>query len=342
MRRAAIVLVIGVVMAAFGTGCTARSPANGAAGSDTPPAAGGRQTAADTAATLASLRRIDDLPLYEMNYVGDYDALADVPEPPTATPFGCSLFVASGDAAHPVFGRNFDWQPHAALVLHTTPPDGYASVSIVDAFYAGVTDGDELLHSREVQHKLLQRAPLLPFDGMNARGLAVGLAADDSARVRVDPTRKTVSGVRIIRLLLDHAATVAEAVTIIGRYNLNFADGPPLHYLLADASGDSAVVEFVDGRMTVTHGHPPWQALTNFRLAGSAPIDQQSDWRYAAASEKLAHTGGTLDWRGAMALLQNVAQPHTRWSVTYELRSGAVHVVTARRWTQVHTFALAR
>jgi hypothetical protein len=48
---------------------------------------------------------------------------------------------------------------------------------------------------------------------MNERGLTVGLAADDSGRLRPDPAKPTMGSVRILRLVLDHAATVAEAPT---------------------------------------------------------------------------------------------------------------------------------
>jgi len=41
-----------------------------------------------------------------------------------------------------------------------------------------------------------------------------------------------------------------------------------------------------------------------------------------------------------MEILRAVAQSHTRWSVTYEPRTGAVHVVTGQRWGTVHDFNL--
>ena len=44
--------------------------------------------------------------------------------------------------------------------------------------------------------------------------------------------------------------------------------------------------------------------------------------------------------RGIHVTVQAVAQQHTRWSVTYDMRSGAVHVVTAKRWQTVHEFVL--
>lgn len=288
--------------------------------------------------SLASLRKVDDLPLYEMTYVGDYDELAAVFEK-APSPFGCSLFVASGDPARPLFARNFDWDPNPALVLRTDPPDGHASISIVDISYLGLNSGTNLLGDAEAQRKLL-RAPLLPFDGMNERGLAVGLAADESGHAGVDPAKPTVGSVRILRLILDRASNVDEALEVLAKYNLDFDGGPALHYLFADAAGRSAVVEFVDGQLKVERGGPPWQALTNFRLVGSDTATRQADRRYATASATLQGNKGVLDWQQAMGVLQAVAQQHTRWSVTYELRTGKVHVVTGKRWQTVHEFSL--
>ncbi|MBB5866992.1 hypothetical protein F4553_000371 [Allocatelliglobosispora scoriae] len=299
-------------------------------------ASASRQTPAEAEATLASLKQIDKLPLYEMTYTGDYDELSGIPGPgPTATPFGCSLFVAAGDPQNPLFARNFDWDPNPALVLHTDPPDGYASFSIVDISYLGVST-----LTTEADKRKLLNAPLLPFDGMNERGLAVGLAADDLGNAMANPRKRTVGSVRILRLLLDHAATVEEALTLMGSYNLDFDGGPALHYLIADATGRSAVVEFVNGAMTVERGTPPWQVLTNIQLAGANDATRQRDERYRVASGKLTATGGKLDATAALGLLHDVVQSHTRWSVTYGLKTGTITVVSGQRWEKTYDFRL--
>ncbi|MEU4423323.1 carcinine hydrolase/isopenicillin-N N-acyltransferase family protein [Actinoplanes sp. NPDC024001] len=290
-------------------------------------------------ASLAGLRRIPGTHMYAMTFTGDYDELAGVPLPPSAKPFGCSLFYATGDPGRSVFARNFDWDPNPALVLHTDPPDGYASVSIVDLFYLGVPAGVDPLTDDDARRRLLG-APLLPFDGMNDRGLVVGMAADESGRAETRPDRPTVGSVRILRLMLDRAATVEEALALIDRFNLDFDGGPPLHYLIADRSGASAVVEFVDGRRVVTRGGPRWHALTNFRLAGSDATTRQADRRYATAQATLTERDGVLNREQAFDVLRAVAQPHTQWSVTYQPHSGVMHVVARQDWSAVHEFTL--
>ncbi|SCL33259.1 Linear amide C-N hydrolases, choloylglycine hydrolase family [Micromonospora rhizosphaerae] len=317
MRRS--LLATGVALLLAVTSCShPQSPASPRAGTPT----ASRQDAGQVERTLASLRKVDDLPLYELTYVGDYDPTVGTSATAEASPFGCSLFAALGDRGRPLFARNFDWDPNPALVLRTDPPDGYASVSLVDISYLGV--GPDPAGDRR-----LLNAPLLPFDGMNERGLAVGLAADDRATARPVPGRPTVGSVRILRLVLDNAATVDEAIAVFERYNLDFDGGPPLHYLLADATGASAVVELVDGTMRVQRGRGDWQALTNVPVVGVPEPELRQDHRYGVIAAALDKAGGVVDAPAALSVLDAVRQPHTRWSVTYGLRSGEVRLVTA-------------
>jgi hypothetical protein len=132
-----------------------------------------------------SLRRLDDHPLWTLRYDGAYDRMQNVTTPAPTTPFGCSLF-ATNDVADPLFARNFDWDPAPAMLLFTAPPDGYRSVSMVDLSYLGVTDP-------AAQRDKLVDAPLLPFDGMNEKGLAIGLAAVPDAQPGANPDRPTVA-----------------------------------------------------------------------------------------------------------------------------------------------------
>ncbi|MFD6564024.1 linear amide C-N hydrolase [Micromonospora profundi] len=319
MRRTLPAATMALLLALTACTTTGDDAAPGPAPSGVPTAS--RQDAAQVERTMGSLRRVDDLPLYEMTYVGAYDPTVGTDATPSS-PFGCSLFVAAGDPARPLFARNFDWDANPALVLRTDPPGGYAAISLVDISYLGVgadPSGD----------RRLLDAPLLPFDGMNERGLAVGLAADDAATARAEPGKPTVGSVRILRLVLDRAATVDEAVAVFRRHNLDFSGGPPLHYLLADATGASAVVEFVDGELRVEKGTGGWQALTNVPVTGVSEQRRREDRRYGQIALALSRAGGVLDAAAAHRVLAAVRQGHTRWSVTYGLRSGEVRLVTA-------------
>lgn len=291
---------------------------------------------------LASFRRLDDHPLFEMVYDGPAPTLA----PPGAKPkaialaggrdaFACTVFLAAGDAARPVLGRNFDWDHNPALVLVSRPPDAYDSISLVDLSYLGYDHARLAKLDDPASKRDLLLASTLPFDGMNEHGLAVGMAqVDGQAEVR--PGAREVGSLAVIRLALDTARTVDEAVHVFETYTLNWSGGPSMHYLIADAKGDSAVIEFATGKMTVTRGDGTWQLMTNFNLSASDAAERAADWRYAAGSKELDAAGGKLDPGGAMSLLRTLRQGHTQWSVVYDLKAGTAAVATGQRYERVH------
>ena len=295
--------------------------------------------------TLASLKKVDDYPLYTMTYYGGYDLLASESKAishivRTDVPWACSLFIAFGDAGHAIYGRNFDWDFSPAILLFTHPPNGYASVSMVDISYLGFSNNE--VASLSTTDKRLLDAPFLPFDGMNEYGLTVGMAAVNGSKERPpDPRRPTVGSLGIIRVMLDRAKNTDEAVSLLQNHNIDFTGGPPLHYLIADPSGHSVTVEFIDGTMQVTQNDTPWQVATNFFIAGASDAAKAQDSRYATASKWLQQTQGRISPEEAMGLLKQINQDITQWSIVYDMGSGDVTVSMARKYETVHKFHLA-
>jgi Acyl-coenzyme A:6-aminopenicillanic acid acyl-transferase len=299
--------------------------------------------------TLASLRVLDrDHPLYEMTYAGALPPILSAggaPDPAATTgpsglrkPFGCTVFLA-GDPARPVVGRNFDWDPNPAFVLHTDPPGGTATTSIVDISYLGYDRAHLADLDTPAGRRALLRAPLLPFDGMNEHGLAVGMAAEETAVATRRPGRALVGSVRIMRLVLEQARTVGQAIAVLGAYDLDFDGGPPLHYFVADATGSSAIVEFVGGRFTVIpRGDQPWQVMVNFQQATSTEASRRADRRWRTATDRLTAARGRLDPHQVLGLLADVRQGHTQWSVAYDLKGRRAFVVVDQDYRTVRHF----
>ena len=247
--------------------------------------------------------------------------------------WACTGFAALSPAGDTVFGRNFDWHNRQTLLLFTDPPDGYASVSMVDISYLGFPAGRPSWADR----RRLLDAPYLPFDGMNERGLAVGMMAVSHAQDSSSPERVTISSLHAIRLMLDHAAGVDQAIALLRNYTVDFGDGPPIHYLIADTSGRAAVIEYIAGEMIVSPNEQGWQVSTNFIVAQEQPEGNGSTcWRYNRAYETLEHAGGALSQREAMDLLREVSQGNTVWSVVYNGTSGDVSIAMGRHYDRVH------
>ncbi len=295
----------------------------------------------DQARTLASLEQADPYPLYTMHYYGAYTRTATAAPYSTAPAWGCSLFAALGDPDNRLYGRNFDWDYSPALLLFTTPPDGYASVSMVDIAYLDFTGAaaKTLLDLPLAERQALLNAPFLPFDGMNARGLAIGMAAVPPSDVRPDPQKETRGSLGIIREMLDHAATVDQAVTILQSYTIDFEGGPPLHYLIADATGRAALVEFYQGETVVTPNTADWHLATNF-LCAAVESTAGECWRYDALNARLTAAQGRLTPPDALSLLRQVAQNGTQWSIVYGISTGEIAVAINRAYDVPHTFRL--
>lgn len=295
---------------------------------------------ADEAASLASLDQIDDFPLYTMVYEGAFvpeeeslSALKYGEEPAWA----CSLFAAYGDPDEILYGRNFDWDFSPALLLFIDPPGGYASVSMVDIYYLGFKEDRAfgiLDLPLEEQVGLLD-APYIPFDGMNEAGLAVGMAAVPPGNMEVDPAKETIDSLMVIRKILDGAATIDEAVQIIQSYNIDMV-GTPVHYLISEKSGRSALIEFSKGEIIVMPNEYPWQIATNFLMSEIRTSPEIHCGRYGIMEEKLVDLEGELGPRQAMSLLKDVAQPSTQWSVVYRVSAGEVWVTMGGKFNQVH------
>jgi hypothetical protein len=302
--------------------------------------------------TLASLRKIDEHPLYVMHYYGDYGFTGYLkkgtpsiyPPVPGSRVCGyeeaCTVFSTLNENGNTIFGRNFDWHDHPALILFTTPPDGYASVSMVDISYLGYGTDDALWLDLD----RLLRVPYLPFDGMNECGIAIGVMLVPHAEGGSDPSKVTIGDLEVVRLVLDYAGSVEEAVSLLRQYNVRF--GTPLHYLISDRSGSSAVVEFVGSEVNVIWGEEKWQVSTNFLFSDDTTSGATSEcWRYNAAYEILERANGNISQEEAMKLLEDVSwhsgtDISTQWSVVYNLTTGDIDVAMGRRFKQIYPFAL--
>lgn len=316
----------------------------------------------EQAQILDSLQLIDDYPLYVMRHTGPYETGTEVglrPEPvegsterssQTTTaridaegnPWGCSLFAALHDPQNALFGRNFDWQFSPALLLFTAPPDAYASVSMVDIDYLGFEGAASktILDLPLAERADLLSAPFLPFDGMNETGLAVGMAAVPPGQGEPDPDKPAIGSLGIIRRILDHAATVDEAVEILQSYNIDMGGGPDIHYLIADAAGQAALAEFYDGELVVIPNDEPWHQATNFLRAQADETGHYTCWRYDILSQRLGENEGQMTAESAAALLAEVQQTNTQWSIVYGMSSGEIGVRMGREGGEIHTFAL--
>lgn len=315
--------------------------------------------------TLKTLSRVeDDVNLFTMEYKADYaldeflktgastDAelvdfivrqmLKGIPLNFDLPNLGCSTFAAQLTDGTPIFGRNFDMYDSPALFVTTRPKDGYASISMVNLAYIGYNS--ESLPTSLTKSIMTLAAPYAPLDGVNEKGLAVGVL-----QIKTTPTNQQTDKVDItttsaIRLLLDRAATVEEAVELLSQYDMHASAGSCYHFHIADAKGCSVIVEYIDDEMSVVQG----DAATNFLLTPGEYDFGAGEDRYAVLRETLDANNGIFESEEqAMELLKAVSQPvseekksSTQWSCVYNQQDAGVEIAMNMDYEKVYTFGL--
>lgn len=199
-------------------------------------------------------------------------------------PFGCSTLSVAGEDGGYLFGRNFDWNTCDGLIVSARPEEGYASVSTVNRDFISAS-GVEL--SRLPDNIQAMIALYAPLDGMNEQGLAVSVnMIQDSVSISQNTDKPDITTTTAVRLLLDRATDVEEAVELLGQYDLHASMGMMIHFVLADAQGNSVVVEYINNEMSVVET----PAVTNFYLTEGEKYGigtRQSHERYDILMERL-------------------------------------------------------
>lgn len=177
--------------------------------------------------------------------------------------FGCSTLTAADAEGNVLFGRNFDWNRCNAIIVEVHPENGYASVSTVNADFIiqGAGMAETFLKLDQVR---MLAALYAPLDGMNEKGFAVSVnMIQDSESIDQNTSKPDITTTTAVRLLLDQAADVEEAVAILEEYDMHASMGFMVHFAMADRSGHSVAVEYIGNEMTVVET----PAVTNFYLA---------------------------------------------------------------------------
>ena len=259
----------------------------------------------------------------------------------------CSSFTAKTPAGDRLFGRNYDFSPTNTCLVSTNPGNGrHASISTVDLQFIGVQPETGLTDIMDKISALA--APFVPLDGMNDAGVACGIymtnqgggtESDGEERVvatDVDTEKPDLTSTTMLRMVLDYADSVDEAVDMIEGYDLHDSANTSFHYMIADASGKSAILEWIgetdatdnDGsarHLVVTYhdaddalgaqeaAATDYQWVTNFIVGDQGYYANEDEMggldRYRHLGEVLSATDGTLaDADAAMDLLRQVGR----------------------------------
>ena len=259
--------------------------------------------------------------------------------------FGCSTIAVTNPEGNHLFGRNFDWENCEAMVVVSHPENGYASISTVNMDFITAGTSGAVRAALKMDQVRTLAALYAPLDGMNEAGLAVSVnMIQDSATIAQNTDNPDITTTTAVRLLLNKAGNVEDALTLLEEYDLHASMGMMIHFALTDRTGRSVVVEYIDQEMVVTET----PVVTNFYLAEGEKHGigtQQSHERYDILTELLAQkeTMSIADVRDA---LERVSKKNfddyasTEWSIVFDLDAGTAQYYHRENYEQQYAFSL--
>ena len=325
------------------------------------------------ARTLLSVKENGDTGVYEVNYAADYKLdklleeggaateeelvqyilktmLKGLPiEVPYEIPnLACSTFYAETPEKGYIFGRNLDNQTTDLAVIRTNPKDGYSSVSVVNLSFLGYNES-------YTPDKLLDRINTLatayfPLDGINEKGLAVGVLQLQAPVTAQDSDKPDVGTTLAIRAMLDKCATVDEAIDFLRSVDMYAAARGCYHFQIADATGKSVVVSYVNNEMVITEKTGDFIAATNFYLH-DVPFEYEKQGldRYEILEKTLTEKKSLLTAEEGMDLLEAVritgTDPDeksrvysTQWSALYDLTNPSLTLCADMNYDEPYVY----
>ncbi len=267
---------------------------------------------------------------------------------PTSVADACTRIVYHGLDGRNLTGRSMDWRDEILSNLWVLPRGMERH---------GAAGPRSLEWTSRYGSLIVTGYDISTVDGMNEAGLVANVLWQvDADYPEDDGVTPRISLSVWAQYFLDSFATVEEAVAHVREHPLHVATGEvpgrpgsltSLHLSLSDASGDSAILEWIEGELRIHHDRS-YQVMTNEprfeeqlavtrywgRVDGSAflPGTSRAEDRFARASFLVNAVPRTADAREAAAavfsVIRNVSAP---WGISIDDRPN----LSTTRWRVV-------
>lgn len=260
----------------------------------------------------------------------------------TAPEIGCSSFTATAANGDALFARNYDFSKTNAMLVFTEANEGrHATISTVDLQFLGIDVDQDM--TGLMDKVICLAAPYAPLDGINDAGVSCGIymtyqGGEETVATSQDTDKPDFTSTTLLRLILDYADSVEEAVQIASSYDLHDSANTSYHYMVADSTGKSAILEWTndsavdttdndgsqrtlkvvyndqDSAIGEREAASNYQVVTNFVLQpgyydGVPAENKKGADRYGRLYQELQATDGVVaDEQAAMDILQAVGR----------------------------------
>lgn len=183
--------------------------------------------------------------------------------------------------------------------------------------------------------------------GMNEAGLILKHTVTPRTRTPYNPNKPHFR-YNFAEKIIAECATVKQAVAMIQAYTLPQEHNAHVHLLLADAAGDSAVIEWVDDEVKIIPRNGPFQLITNFLLS-NPQAGMYPSRRFTTGTQMLSALGEPSS-ENLVPILKEIAQygrvqgeeVGTVYSTICDLKAGEMYLYYHRDFKKPLKLNLAR
>jgi penicillin V acylase-like amidase (Ntn superfamily) len=250
----------------------------------------------------------------------------------------CTTFTISKDSSI-VFGRNFDF-PLGEGHIHVNKRNQKKSAFIMPP------EEPMCWISKFGSITFNQAGKEFPYGGINEAGLVIEQMWLSETIYPEKDHRYGLSELQWIQYQLDMAATVDEVIASDSMVRISYLAFSKLHFLVSDASGKSAVIEYLNGKISVKSGkNLPHAVLANCPYERSIRyINATEDSDKATFSDWTKNSSGRFLMAANMVHIDSIKAPlithafeildlvsqgtSTQWSIVYDISKRKIHYKT--------------
>ena len=259
--------------------------------------------------------------------------------------YGCSALTVKTPDGSVMMGRNFDFPSAIGVIMHCIPDKGYETITTFNVeFYQF---GENFKPEGFKNQYMCLAGLFVALDGINEKGLAIAdLMAGDSIETHQRTSKPDLTTTAAIPYMLKNAANVNEALKLLEGIDMHSDIGTAHHYAMADISGRSVVVEYIDNKMVVTES----PAVANHYLCEqklNVGLTEGDD-RYDRLCQRFDQTQGVMSEKQLTDAIATVSQPQrkgflgTAWTMVMDLSHPSVTYYSLRHFDKPFHFALSR
>lgn len=253
--------------------------------------------------------------------------------------FCCTTFVLKGPDGKISFGRNLDF-PVGEGHIHIN----YRNM--VKTTYIAAPEKPMTWVSKYGSVTFNQAGREFPYGGMNEAGLVIEQMWLQEAKYPAADDRYGMNELQWMQYQLDNSASVKYVIDSDSLVRITYMPTSFLHFLVSDASGDVATIEYLDGKMVVHRGEQlPYSVLANCIYENSLEYKsskdkkegkQYNDWTENSSGRFVTAVSMIEAYRGSedridysYSILESAAQPGgTKWSIVYDISNKVIYYRT--------------